>query len=423
MRKEVKMTMITAIMLLSFASINAISAANVHNISDDSYGNYFNGSGYIKNENVKAGDVLDLYGTIQDKKMFIDRPLNVTSSSKTGKIINGTINILSGGSGSNITGLKINNSRDELKGIFLLNTENNTIKGNTIQSDGQGGHCIDLTGSSHNNISYNNLSEYETAVGWRHSPIILKNSHYNNILNNYVLSSVSNCIYLSFYGDDGGLCYYNNIIGNTCIGVDTSWCYAIQMMGSHNTAKNNTITVSDLVTKAYGKGAYRGISSEMDDEGGNTIIGNTIRATYCGIFATSNCIISNNTIFNYRDEKTSSYSNNNGICVGPNCIVTNNTINMSSGYGIYLTGSNCTVTGNKITTTGTQESIYLYGPINNINISNNIINSKSTGIMFKKQSSIEYPTQNTIKSNHITTSSTYAIDTNEGANTTVTITT
>ncbi|OEC88712.1 MULTISPECIES: chitobiase/beta-hexosaminidase C-terminal domain-containing protein [Methanobacterium] len=419
MRKEVKMVMVTVILLLSFASINVTSAANVYNISADSYSNYFNESGYIKGANIKAGDVLDVYGTIYDKNMYIDRPLNITSSSKTGKIINGTINILSGGSGSNVTGLRINNTRDGVMGIFLKDTQNNTIKGNTIQCDGSSGHGIALTGSNCNNILENNLSEFETTVGWTHSPIILGNSNYNNIKNNYIISRVSNCIYLSIYGSGGGLCYYNNITDNTCIGVDTSWCYAIQMMGSYNIARNNTITVSNLTAGTYGKGAYRGISSES---GGNTITGNTIYATYCGIFASGDSIISGNTIYGYKDDKTADYTNqsNSGITTGSNCTVTDNIVNMFyGGYGIYVTG-NSNITENKITTADTsKESIYIYGGTSGINISRNIINSNSTGVLLKKQSSSKCPTNTTINDNEIITTSTYAIDSTGGTSTTI----
>ena len=449
MQKKFKCGVVLAVLVLVSCMTGAASAANVYNVTDDSYGNYFNSSGYINDTNIQSGDVLDCYGTLTNKSMYIDRPLNITSSTKTGKIVNGTITVLASGSGTNITDLKINNTIDGVLGICLNNTENNTIKGNTIQSDGSGGYGILLSESNHNNILENNLSEYGTVDGWRHSPILLAKSNYNNIMNNYVLSRVSNCIYLCGYGTGGVLCYYNNIVNNTCIGVDTSWCYAIEMMGSYNTAINNTITVSSLGAGVYGEGAYRGISSENDDEGGNTIVGNNVTATYCGIYATSNCKVSGNTVSLYRDSRTADYSGSNpnapnGITAGPNCTVTDNVINaFNSGCGIQLTDSNTTftgnnittdgygiyfsvpcssinITGNNITTTGTNEGIYIPGVSRNNTIFGNNINSNSTGVLLKKNSVMEYPTNTSVTNNKIVTKGTYAVESTAGNGSSIT---
>jgi parallel beta-helix repeat protein len=228
--------------------------------------------------------------------MYIDRALNITSTDQTAQIINGTITILNSGSGTNITRLKINNTLDCCKGIYLLNTTNNTIKENIIHCDGITGYGICLVGSSYNQIIENNLSESNAINGWQHSPIILGDSHYNDINYNYIVSNVSNNIYLCTYSfadySNGNPSTYNNIIGNTLFGVDNSWCYAIQIMGLYNTISNNTIT-----------GAYRGISSDLSTEmggeitgGSNIITGNTISATNCGIYFGSNCTVAENTI-------------------------------------------------------------------------------------------------------------------------------
>ena len=426
MRKQNKISMITVFLLLSLATISSASAANTYNINETSYNDYFDTTGYIYNPTVQAGDVMDCSGTLTNKDMYIDRPLNITSTDQTGILINSTITILTNGSGTNITNLKINNSDENGIGIFLYETENNTVEGNYIHCNGPNGYGIALTRSNHNTISDNTVVTTQRSDMERtHSAIVLGESNYNTIEDNYVACDGANCIYLSVYGsgifESDGPSYYNEIINNTCIGVDTSWCYAIQLMGSYNTALNNTIlsTTFPEKTSTYGIGAYRGISSEQDSEGGNNIIGNTISATYCCIYASSNCTVSDNIISNYIDESTPEYVNS-GISAGSDCQLTNNTINMTRGYGIYLKGSNSTINGNNVTTTGTQESIYLYGGINNNTISGNTVTSNSMGIFLKKQSSSTHPNNNTITNNHITTTNIYAVDSSQGSYNTIT---
>ncbi|BDZ70911.1 cobaltochelatase subunit CobN [Methanobacterium petrolearium] len=403
--QKLKFIMIMGLLICLCANITSVNAANVYNISNDSYSNYFDSAGYINNTNIVGGDVLDCSGTISNKNMYIDRPLNITSTDKTALILNGTITILSAGSGTNITDLKINNSQDNCKGIYLLNTENNTIQGNIIQSDGIRGHCIALVGSKYNQITGNNLSEYETVDGWTHSPVILGDSHYNKISNNNIISSVSNCIYLCMFSfadyANGNPCTYNNIIANILYGADTSWCYGIQVMGAYNSVINNTVT-----------GAYRGISSEQDN-GGNTIIGNTIAATYCGIYFSSNCTVSDNNITGYG-------STHSGITAyGSDAVVSDNLINLSNGYGIELKGSNCILSRNNITNTN-NEGIYVHGQVTGNSIIANAINSDSTGVLLEEQSSSKRPAYTSITGNHITTTSTYAVDSAEGTDTTIT---
>ena len=451
MKKEIKISMITAILLLSFATISA-SSATVYTITNDSYGNYFNTTGYINNTNIAAGDVLDLSGTISNKNINVDRPLNITSTDKTAQILNGTITIYTAGSGTNVTDLTIINNNENGNGIFLYETENNTIQGNHIYCDGPFGFAIPITRSHHNNIIGNIITVCERDDTARtHTAIALGQSNYNTIADNYIQNDGANCIYLSIWGsglfESDGPSYYNDIINNTCVGVDTSWCYAIQMMGSYNRAMNNTILSQTFPEKksSYGTGAYRGISSENDEEGGNTITGNIISATYCGIYVNSNCIVSGNTVSSYKDANTATYTNNNGITAGNNCTLTDNIINMTSGgyginllgsntsvtgntisnvangYGLYLVGSNNTVSENEITTTDTtKQSVYLYDASAGNNISQNTINSNTTGIMLKRKTTTKKPTNTTIDQNIITTTSTYAVDSYEGSATTIT---
>jgi hypothetical protein len=223
MRKEVKFMFLLTGLLLAFTMVNAVGAAS-YNITDDSYGTYFNASGYINDTNIRAGDVLDLYGTINNKSMYIDRPLNLTSTSKTGKLVNGTITILSGGSGSNVTGLVIindnqngiilegaNNSeisnntisanqKEESYGIYLNEANNNKILGNKINTTGDKvTHGIFLDESSGNEIRLNEIQTTgnvpESDVFNLEFPtlgIYLRNSQNNSILQNTINTAAEN---------------------------------------------------------------------------------------------------------------------------------------------------------------------------------------------------------------------------------------
>jgi parallel beta-helix repeat protein len=391
-------------LLVVFAVLNTASAAS-YTVNNTSYGTYFNSSGHIKDSsNIHSGDVLDIYGTLYNKNIYIDRPLNVKSTSKTGKLVNGTITILKDGSGSNVTDLNIQNSNENGTGIFLFETNNNNIQRNNIACNGAYGFGIALTRSDYNNITGNTVKtlNYVTSGGTRaHTTIPLGSSNHNTISSNYVESQGANCIYLTIYSsgnfDTDGPSYFNTIFNNTVVGVDNSMSYAIQMMGSNNTAINNTV-----------KGAYRGISSELDDEGGNIIIGNNIQATYYGIYFTSNCTVAQNRI-------TGAKSMNSGIIAfGSNAKILDNIINISNGNGIYIAGSNCAVTGNNITTVA-NEAVYVYGLVRNITLSGNIITSNSIGIVLKQQSSSKLPTSILISNNTVSSKGVCAVNTSEGS--------
>jgi parallel beta-helix repeat protein len=448
MWKKIKITMILFALMLTLTTIGSASAAT-YKITNQSYSNYFNATGYINDTNIVNGDVLDLSGTITNKNMNINRALNITSSDKTGKIINGTITIYAGGSGSSVTNLTIENHNPDGNGIFLYETGYVTVQGNDIYCDGEKGFGIPITRSHNNKIIGNTVimcgypsGEYFVT----HTAIPLGQSNYNTITDNHVFSDGANGIYLSNMGNgkfqSNGPSYYNKIINNTIIGADTSTCTAIQIMGSFNEAINNTILSQTFPEKksTTGIGPYMGIGSSNDEEGGNTIIGNIISATNCGISVYSNSFVSGNTIFRYKDNNTNTTTDAAcGISVGSNCIVTNNTINMISGgdgiyliidsinstisgntiinivngYGIYLNeATNNTITKNNITSTDTTKgSIGLYSLSVGNEISENTINSKNTGILFIKRSKSYYPQNITISDNKIITSSTYAVNT------------
>jgi len=415
MKSKFKYALVPVFLLIALATVGASSA---HDLNSSTYSTYFTSTGYLNHSTVNEGDVLDLTGNITDKNMTIDLPINITSSNNS-TLINGRIKILS--SGTNVTNLNVYNTNSGLMGIFLLGTEANaiqncTIQGNYIRTCGHYGFGIPMSYSRYNNIIGNTVITTQGGDGWTSTAIPLGASYYNTIANNLVLSDGANCIYLSLWGGSdfvGGLCYNNTIFNNTCAGVNTVICYAIQMMGSNNTAQNNTIAYLDIPGKAssYALGAYRGISSMNDGPDGNTIIGNTITAGNCDIYAYSNCLVTENVLY-------SSNTTQSAIYAGTNSTVTNNIINIGNAlgvYGIYIAGANCTISGNLINSTDTSKSS-VYDSKNNgyNNITNNTINSAYTGIQLKTGG------RDTISNNTIITTSTYAVDSHLGSYSTVT---
>ncbi|MCK9151831.1 right-handed parallel beta-helix repeat-containing protein [Methanobacterium alcaliphilum] len=377
-----------------------VSAASVHNITNDTYSNYFNDSGDINNSAVNDGDVLDLSGTITNKNMNIKKPLNVTSSNKNATLINCTIKIFSAGSGSNITNLTINNSNENGHGIFLYESENNTIQGNDIHVHGVSAFALPVVRSNYNRILENEVRTTATTANRTHSTLVLGESNYNEISRNHVESDGANCIYLSIHSSgefEGGLSYYNNITDNTVKGTSVSWCYAVAIMGSYNNIHNNTVTngyIAISVTNPY-----------------NNVTGNNLSATNTVLSVTGNStVISDNTIHVNSSITAISVS-------GPGCVISNNNITTENGYGLQLTASNTQITGNNFTSNA-MEPIYINGGISGCEIAYNTINTNTTGILLKKQSASKYPFNNIITNNIINTASNYTVDAYESVNTT-----
>lgn len=139
------------------------ASAATYKITDKSYNNYFDEFGYINDTKIVGGDTLDCSGPINNKDMYIDRPLTITSKSKTGKINNGIITILSEGSGTKITNLIFNNTNhngfDAPGTIVLYGADNCTIANNTIITNqtGDDSYGIHLMEASNNKILKNSI--------------------------------------------------------------------------------------------------------------------------------------------------------------------------------------------------------------------------------------------------------------------------
>jgi parallel beta-helix repeat protein len=461
-----KFFMIMAVLLLFCTTISSASAAHVYNITDNSYNKYFNKSGYINNTSIQAGDTLDLSGTIKNKNIYIDRPLNITSSSKTAQIINGTITILSSGSGTSVSYINIKN--DDHKGIVIFESENNTIKNNTIKvNENQESYAIYLHDSRNNKIVGNSLT---TTGNYVTIGILLYASDNNEITSNKVnttgtgvplpyLSSVTlsqeigaikeifptYSILLLFSSD-------NNITGNDVVlksGFSTPTAPTINCKNSmvgvdiyydsnNNTVTNNHIKVIGNNPYSYGLGvlgSYWGTSNSSAEN--NVFSHNTIDVTgshfASGFIAglnSLNTILSENTI----NVSADSYSYgvtleaSRGSTIFKNIITTtanvnyavelfishNNHINenkiypsgnYSLGIGTYNSGSN-SIIHNIIITTGNKSAPQ---------ISNGeAIPAGNEGILLYLNSN-----QNTVEDNVISSSALYAVNTTESSHNTI----
>ena len=424
-----KITFILILLLISISAVSAsedindtisideaeidtsgeILAANDYTVTSDTYSTYFANNGNLIDSKVNAGDTLTLKGDFSSKNFTITKKLTIVGSG--GTIRGGILTLKSGASGSDVSKLNIINNGDKLPGIFMDGAKNCNIHDNVINNTGVSSYAICLNTASNNNKITSNLLQTAGATyghGTRStSVIVLGGAHNNYIAENTIYCADANSIYMSTFGNGkefkGGECNNNVIYKNTITYTvnPTSWAYAIQMMGSNNTADSNTIN-----------GAYRGISSS--NLPGNKAINNNIfikgmdystnetTGGDYGVALGSDAVITGNTI---RGVFTGA-----GISAGANSQIENNFVNASAGYGIDAAGDNVKVINNQIYTTSSA-GVYQIGKFSGIVVDRNKINSKSgIGVLLSKSSKTKYPSDITITNNVISTSNEYMIN-------------
>ncbi len=378
MEKEIKVALIMATLLLSCATIGSVSAAT-YNITDSSYGSYFNASGYINDTGIVSGDVLNVKGKVKNKDMYIDRPLNITSISKNGKILNGTITILSIGSGTNITNLffkNTNHNGDSAPGTIILYGANDCrITGNTIKTNqiGEDSYGIHLVGASNNRIIGNTITTTGDGTGAAESNIngtitpgngkytsgvYLNTASSNNVIssNNIKTTGGSAPVDWSAWPGPGiyptiGLFIIDNSNSNIITDNSINTKYGV-IFGDYDTLAGVRIIqssfnslIDNLITTTGYSYAY---GLEIVGAPGSTALNNLV---------SSNTIVSTGV----RDDLEQSYAN--GLKVGvytTNTLISGNNILATAptfAYGIYIeddwlddTVENVTVTGNNIAT-------------------------------------------------------------------------
>jgi len=352
---------------------------------------------------VQAGDILDLQGKFSNVNFTIDKAnMTITSIGKTANLTNCSVTVQGlNASGSSIYNLTIRNYNPYGTCIHVNITKNLHIENNTVHTNSRFGFGIACDEMNNSVIQYNYVETSQT-VGYidigdsnfnrTHTALVLGASYYNEIRNNTVRSDRANGIYLSLYGSGlfrGGYSDFNLITGNDVKGGNTSWSYTIQVMG-----KNNTITYNKVT------GGYRGISTQSFTD--NIIMYNKVNATAQGIYACEGAIVANNTVL----------VNDSTVAIevgGPGAIIENNTIHANRGSGITIAAGNTIVRNNNITSTDSY-GIYSKGKYQNINITNNTIESGKDGIMFKQQSSSKRNNFINVAYNKINAKGQYAID-------------
>ena len=388
-------------------------------INDVNYKQYFNtANGELTSSDVKSGDTIILDGTISNKNLIINIPVNIVGSSSN-NLKNSMIILKNGASNSNVSDLKIANTNNGKAGVVLDSASYCTITGCVINNKGAGSYPISvINGANHNNVIGNDLTAYGITYGHgtRSTPgLIVSGSHYNYIANNHVEVDDANGIYLSSYAGEsedkviknyGGISNFNMIYNNTveCNVLATSWSYSIQIMGNNNTVKSNTVLRG-----------YRGISTSG---AGNIIDGNIISVAGSdfthpgvetggeyGIVGAIYSTITNNIITG------KIISTGGGISALDKSVVENNLVNITKvGKGINAEGSNIIIRNNTVCTVS-GSGIYQQGNYFGLIVENNNITSESgVGIIIEKENSRKMPSNVTVIGNTIQTGNKVAID-------------
>ena len=382
----------------------SVKEASTITVNPNNYDYFFekDEEGKIKSTDmVQEGDTLNLKGTFNNVDFAVDKSITLTSLSNNAFLNNCTVRVQTSGSGSTISNLVINNSKEYTPGFLINDAENLTVENNYAEVCGLHSYAFEAN-LNHSMIrsNYFETHQFSPETERVHTALVLSDSFYNTILNNTVVSTGANCIYLSTYpGVDirGGPSNYNNITGNLVQGVNSAWSYSIQIMGNFNKINENTVS-----------GGYRGVSTAGT---GNLILENDVDAENRGIDATDNSTV----IKNYVHVSGSS----TGITVeGDNILVSNNTIISQDGAGIdiqSMEGSNLTISGNDITTNN--YGIYSKGQYSRIVIKNNKIISEKEGILFKQRSRTKKMNHIRATNNNIKSEADYAINFNETGST------
>ena len=276
-------------------------------ITQDNYDNYFyKFTGQIKNESgIVDGDVLKI-GNISNRGFVIDRQLTLMPLDNTSKISNGFVHLVKGSDGSTISGLTINNTKGsltvdsvyvgQLHGIWLTNSNNNTIINNIIRIAYSGGvYAMPMGWSSYNRIIGNDMSTYVTSVmlmGSCHYNLISKNKLETLDYNDYI---VSNLIYFNPFdhADYSGsaLCVGNTITDNYlkafCNGVMSIVLQLVYENHVNTTIANNIIIRGNSGINLNGDNSYVFNNTVIDSTSSIIISGKNTSVTYNNITGSS----------------------------------------------------------------------------------------------------------------------------------------
>lgn len=398
--------------VIALESDDVLEDTSEISVTDDNYDQYFNKYTGKLNDDVGSVSTVKI-GNVTDKLFTFDKPVDVMPLSEDSQIKNGVIHLIEGSDGSSVCNLIINNTKGDvmkdgmsvskLHGVWLSNSSNNLISGNTIIiAEEEGCYAMPMGYSSNNRIVFNNITSHITSC------LVMGSCNNNTISYNRIrMLSVrdmvtSNLIYFNGYGHadyQGPADCVGNIISNNYFeGFSNSiWSVIVKCDGK----SDDTQIINNTIIKGHeGIRVLDDILTNYDIQAKNVLIkDNTIINSTISILTGSNNVeILNNHIVgfaqtegifaeNFKEGTISIHDNtieytdlSNGIHVASdNAEVYNNKIKISRyGDGIFIEADNVKVLKNDIKVTQ-DTAIEIYG--SNTAIENNVIYSFGKGIV------------------------------------------
>ena len=388
---------------------NVPTVPKTYVVTQDNVDELFSGTNYTLSNYIYDGDVLDFQGTIdKNHSIVINIPINVTSSTKDAIISLHTVAgsllgespgnsfvVNNGGSGSNVTGLYLNNTE-----CWIFNVYNATFSNMTMHvQDAKVGSGVGQTAIRYSvNVTMDNCYIYTENNGGSSSFVWTLAS--NCTFQNSVVEgrgNVGNLIYLNtFNGKDQPASYTAGMVGNKIInctvrggkggisntlqnlGANTTiignkfydggsvssgpngifedniiYDSVIVSLGANTIARNNTVVGIGKTTISAGSKVYDNTFKEVTISGAvPEFEGNTVE----GPLAVNNPsnIVNNNltTVSIAANGKNSNITENtiNGkvTSAGANVTISENNITVDTEYAVEVTGAENVITGNTI---------------------------------------------------------------------------
>lgn len=315
-------------------------------------------------------------------------------------------------------------------GIYLSNSNSNTLTGNTTSNNSFGIRVDDssnntLTGnmalnnhvgisssySSHNILTGNTTSDNDYGIATSHfsDNTLTGNTAESNTYHGIGLGSDSNNNTLTanttssnYYGIRVESSSNNTLTGNTC--ELNTWGIFVNMSSSNNTVTGNTASYG------YG-GIYLSNSSDYNTLADNTSNSNDAHGIYIGPDCNNNSVTGNtasSTVvgislhesdYNTVSGNTTNSNTHKGITLhysSDNTVTDNTASNNSQGIGVGTSSNNNTLAGN--TVSSSNYGIIL-GESNNNTLSDNTTENNNYGIYIHMYSSSNEVIGNTVNSN------------------------
>ena len=322
-------------------------------LHDDALGVYLSGSNYavvsnnIATKNLLAGQGRAIllessnYAAVSGNKVSNNRYGIYISNSRENTVSGNTVN-LSADHGivllnTNKIVLENNNVNSNSNfGIYLSDSIENALRSNTVFNSTNG---INLVSSSRNEISSNTISNDSIYPG---THAIFLNTSYNNVLQSNVVSNNDYGIAMRYSNG-------NNVLSNT-VSSNNRGIYLTLTSSSNTLSGNlaNSNTYSGIVleksvdntiisnTAKSNKGTSTSSGISLSSSGNNNVANNDVSENRRGIYISSSS--SGNTVSGNAVNSNTGY----GILLetaGINNNLTSNTVSSNGGYGIYLVNS------------------------------------------------------------------------------------